>query len=661
MEYFVTGASGFIGKRLVRKLLERPGSVVHVLMRDASAERMAALLAFWGEAAKERVRPVEGDITKPHLGLGKAEVKRLKGKVTHFFHLAAVYDLAADPALEISTNVGGTRAAVDLAKTINVRHFHHMSSIAAAGLYEGVFREDMFEEARNLEHPYFASKHASEKVVREEARVPWRIYRPGIVVGDSRTGEMDKIDGPYYFFKLIQKLRRTLPPWLPAIGIEGGRINLVPVDYVVAALDHIAHCSGQDGRCFHLTDPHARRIGDVLSIFGKAAHAPEFNARINVAMFNLIPAALTHSLSALAPVQRVREALMKDLGLPDGIFDFVNYPTRFDSREAERLLLPAGITVPPLEDYAWKLWDYWERHLDPDLHVSRSLQGRVKGRVVVITGGSSGIGKATAFRVAEAGAITIVVARDQAKLDEARKEASERGLVLQTYAADLINPEQCAEFAKTVLADHGRVDILVNNAGRSIRRSIEASYDRVHDFERTMAVNYFAALRLTLALLPHMTERGEGHIINISSIGVLTSAPRFSAYVASKAALEAWTRCAAAEFLDRGINFSIVNLPLVKTPMIAPSKLYENVPTLTPEEAAELIVEAITNRPTRVATRLGIFGQVVNSASPRVAQVINNTLFRMFPDSAAARHAETEDDPSPDDMALTQLFRGIRI
>ncbi len=661
MNYLVTGASGFIGKRLVRALLARPGSKVYVVLREPSGEKLEKLKEFWGAEA-DRAIPIKGDITEPGLGIAKGDLKMLKGKISHFFHLAAIYDLAADPKKEIETNVGGTRNAVELAKAIGAKHFHHMSSIAAAGLYEGVFREDMLEEARNLDHPYFKSKHQAEKVVRKECQVPWRIYRPGIVVGDSQTGEIDKIDGPYYFFKLIQRLRKALPPWMPGIGIEGGRINLVPVDFVVEALVHIAHAAGQDRRCFHLTDPNPKRVGDVLAILARAAHAPDLNMRVNAALLNLIPPALVQGLTSLAPVQRIRDAVMKDLGLPPGILAFVNYPTRFDAREAQRLLEPAGIRVPPFEDYAWKLWDYWERNLDPDLLIDRSLRARVAGRVVVVTGGSSGIGKATAARLAEAGAITVIVARDPAKLAETRAELAANGLTVHTYTADIADAEQCAAFAKSLLDDHGGADILINNAGRSIRRGIEASFDRMHDYERTMSVNYFGAVRLSLALLPGMSAKGRGHIINISSIGVLTSAPRFSAYVASKAALEAWTRCAAAEFLDRGLHFTIVNLPLVKTPMIAPTKLYEHVPTLTPEEAAGLIIEAIVKRPVRVATRLGIFGQVMNAALPRVAQIINNTLYRMFPDSAAAKgQAGEEDAPTSDQLAFTQLMRGIHL
>jgi NAD(P)-dependent dehydrogenase (short-subunit alcohol dehydrogenase family) len=661
MNYFVTGASGFIGKRLVKMLLARPDAAIYFLMRNATADRVDGLLRYWGTNARRAI-PVAGDLTKPGLGVTSEDLQALEGAIDHVFHLGAIYAIDADPEMEMATNVEGTRNALRFAERIGAKRFHHVSSIAAAGLYEGVFREDMFDEAENLDHPYFASKHESEKVVRNECKLPWRIYRPGIVVGDSRDGEMDKIDGPYYFFKLIQKMRRLLPPWAPSIGLEGGRINLVPVDFVARALDHLGHLEGQDGRCFHLTDPHPRRVGDILNIFARAAHAPSTTIRVNAALLNLVPRGVVRSLMALTPIRRIRRAIMNDLALPDDILSFINYPTRFDCRDAERLLKPAGIVVPPLEDYAWRLWDYWERRLDPDLFVDSTLRGRVAGRVVLVTGGSSGIGLAAALKLAAAGGVVIVAARDPVKLEAAQQEAIRRGLSLVAKVADITEPSQCEALVQWIETEHGGVDILINNAGRSIRRGIENSFDRLHDFERMMQINYFGALRLTLAVLPGMTKKKDGHVINISSIGTLTNAPRFSAYLASKAALEAWTRCAASEFLDLGVEFTTINMPLVRTAMIAPTRLYEQVPALSPEEAADFVIDAVVRRPARIVTRLGLFGEIVHAVAPRIGQIVMNTSFRMFPESAAARgEAPGTERTTADQFAFVQLLRGIHL
>ncbi len=663
MQYFVTGATGFIGKRLVKTLLQRRGATVHFLLRPESEGKVAALLDYWG-VTKARAVAVYGDLTSRKLGVSLDATRALKGKIDHVYHLAAVYDLSADEESQVRVNIEGTRNAVEFAKAIDAGHLHHVSSIAAAGLYEGVFREDMFDEAEGLEHPYFMTKHESEKIVRKESKVPWTVYRPALVVGDSTTGEMDKIDGPYYFFKLIQRMRQLLPPWMPSVGLEGGRINIVPVDFVVAALDHISHSKAElNKKCFHLVDPNGYRVGDVLDIFSKAAHAPKMNLFINAALLGFIPKSVKKGLMQLAPIRRVRAAVMKDLGLPDDMLTFINFPTRYDCRETLAALKGSGIDCPQLDDYAWRLWDYWERHLDPALLIDKSLRGAVAGKVVLVTGGSSGIGLAAAAKFAEAGAITVICARDEAKLAEAKKEimaAAGKDAVVITYSADIADEASCKAFVEQLTADHGGVDYLINNAGRSIRRAIEASYERFHDYERTMQLNYFGALRITMGLLPGMVAKRKGHVVNISSISVLVNAPRFSAYVASKAALDAWTSCAASEFADQGITFTTVNMPLVRTPMTAPTKIYDNMPLLSTDEASDLIVRACVDKPVRVATRLGISVELLNAAVPRITQILMNTTFRMFPDSAAAKGEKGgKATLSPEAIAMAQMMRGI--
>ena len=658
MSYFVTGGTGFIGQNLIPLLLARRGTV-YVLVRTGSLERLDQLKARWGKAARKIV-PVTGDLTRPYLGISPAQRKKLQGKIDHVFHLAAIYDLKADASAQEAANIKGTTHAVRFAEAVGAKRFHHVSSIAAAGLYPGTFTEDMFEEAIGLENPYFRTKHDSEGIVRKKCSIPWRIYRPGIVVGDSRTGEIDKIDGPYYFFKLIQKMRRAMPSWMPAIGLEGGRINIVPVDYVVEAMNFLAHKQGLDGRCFHLTDPKPRRIGEVLNLFAEAAHAPQMSMRLVARLFDYIPGAVKQGLLMLPPIRRISRQILKDLGMPPDVLQFINYPTRFDSRETQKVLKSSGIKVPRLDDYAWRLWDYWERHLDPDLFIDRSLRGHVNGKVVVVTGGSSGIGEATALMMARAGARVAIVARDEAKLSETVRQIAEEGGEARSYSADLSELEACDAVIDRIEAEMGHIEILVNNAGRSIRRAISASYDRFHDFERCMQLNYFGSLRLIMRVLPGMSKKRRGHIINISSIGVLSNAPRFSAYVSSKAALDAFSRCAAAEFSDAGVHFTTINMPLVRTPMIAPTKIYENLPTITPDEAAVMVKQAVIYKQQRIATRLGIFAQVLHAVAPKVSEIVMNSAFRMFPDSAAAKgvkdhqHAATQEQ-----LAFASLMKGI--
>ena len=662
MNYFVTGATGFIGRHLVELLLQREGKI-YVLVREGSRGRLEELRNEWGVDG-DRVVAVVGDLAEPRLGVSEAEISELKGVIDHFFHLAAIYDMTADAQSQQVANIEGTRHAVALAEAIEAGCFHMVSSIAAAGLYKGTWREEMFEEAENLDtHPYFRTKHESERVVRQECSRPWRVYRPGIVVGDSETGEMDKVDGPYYFFKLIQRLRNVLPKWMPTVGVEGKEINLVPVDFVAKAIDHIAHQPGLDGKAFSLTDPSPKSAGQVINLFSRSANAPQMSMRLDPKMLDVIPPAVRGGLMMLPPVKRIRNQVLDDLGIPESVLNYVNYPTRFDCTNTLEALEGSGISVPPLEAYADKLWDYWERNLDPDLYKDRSLSGAVGGKVVLITGASSGIGKAAAIRCAGAGATVLLVARTPEKLEETKAQIEAEGGAAHIHRADLADLSDVERMAQEVLEEHGHVDVLVNNAGRSIRRSVKLAYDRFHDYERTMQLNYFGALRLILSLLPTMTERRSGHIINISSIGVQTNTPRFSAYVASKAALDAFSRCIASEVVEDGVQITTIHMPLVRTPMIAPTKMYDAFPTITPDEAAEMITDAMITKPKKVATRLGNFGELLYAVAPKASDAVLNTAYKLFPDSKAAKGEkgakEIEKEASTEQVAFAHLMKGV--
>jgi NAD(P)-dependent dehydrogenase (short-subunit alcohol dehydrogenase family) len=664
MSYFVTGATGFIGRRLVERLLERRGKI-HVLVREDSLGRLDDLIERW-EASSEatvsrRVHPVIGDLRAPLLGLSEEQVSELEGTIDHFFHLAAVYDMTASVELDTAVNVGGTTHAVKLAGALGASHLHHVSSIAVAGAYKGVFTEECFDEGQRLPSPYHATKFEAERIVREQSLVPWRVYRPGIVVGDSKTGEMDKIDGPYYFFKAIQRVRSVVPQWLPMVGLDLGKTNVVPVDWVAGALDHIAHRSGLDGKAFHLTYPRSQRVDEVMNDFATAAHAPRFAVSVDKRVLDAIPTSPLSLLMRVPPLRQARRLTLRELGIPEEVLEHVSLVPSFDTRHAERALAGSKFErAPALREYAVHLWDYWEREMDPSISRGRTLAQAVEGKRVLITGASSGIGRATALKVAAAGGIPLLVARNVEKLEEARAEIVAAGGVAYVYAADISDMDEIDRLVERVKDDHRTVDMLVNNAGRSIRRSIALSYDRFHDFERTMQLNYFGAVKLIIGLLPQMRARGFGHIVNISSIGVQTNPPRFSAYVASKAALDAFTRVVASEVIGDGVTFTTIHMPLVRTPMIAPTKLYDAFPTITPEQAADMICEALRTRPKHMGTTLGTTGEVLYALAPGAVDRILHLAYRVFPDSAASRgETGTDERTSLEQLAMANLMRGV--
>lgn len=690
MHYFITGGSGFIGRFLIPKLLDR-GAKVYLLTREQSLPRLEQLRSQWGVSHKQLI-PVVGDLLTPNLGVHQQQLHAMTGHIDHFIHLAAIYDIKADARSQVRANVEGTQHALDLAQNLKVKCFHHVSSIAAAGLYEGTFTEDMFEQAQNLNHPYFRTKHDAERLVRDCAEVPWRIYRPGIVVGDSRTGEIDKIDGPYYFFGAIKALSKTVPAWVRSMMLAGGRLNVVPVDFVVDAMDYLVHLPAHDYECFLLTAPQEISVGKLLQSVMEVAHGPKLvligdGSLLNSGATTKLLNSTGKTLSKITPLKKLTSTLLDQYGIPAQALQFVTYPTHFDSRKTHILLKHGGIFCPKFEEYVDVLWQYWEQHLEvagkqrqqlwksfysamEDVIGSvspKKLEKQARGKVVVVTGATSGIGHEVAIRLARAGATVILAARTIEKLQSTQNEIAAIGGKAYAYSCDIANMDDCARFVSQVQENHDHVDILINNAGRSIRRSVEHSFDRFHDFERTMQLNYFGALKLITGFAPSMLTHKFGHIINISSIGVLASPPRFSAYVASKAALDAFSWCAAAEFAHRNVHFTTINMPLVRTPMIAPTKIYDAFPTLTPEQAANLVMKAIIEQPKRIASGLGIAGALAQAIAPNTSEFILNQAYHLFPDSAAAQGKADSDAPGhvldkPVELArqlFAQILRGV--
>jgi NAD(P)-dependent dehydrogenase (short-subunit alcohol dehydrogenase family) len=660
MSYFVTGATGFIGRRLVAELVKNRRGTIWVLVRPGSEAKLDSFRYRWNDST--RIKAVPGQLTESGLGVDPEWVAANKGKIKHFFHLAASYDMTATKEQNDALNTGGTAHALELAAALDAGCFHITSSIAASGEYVGTYTEDMFDVGQKFASDYHRTKFESEQLVRETADIPWRVYRPAIVLGDSETGEIDKFDGPYYFFTLIKRMRDYLPGWLPSVPAPGMTMtNVVPVDYVAKAMDALAHKPGLDNRAFHLVNPEPQRNLDILELFSEAAKSPHLKVALDGKLGDFLPSRALQTALAKAthrgPGEVIARQTLGRLGIPPEVLAHVSLPTTYSADITLAELEGTGVEIPPLESYAGTLWDYWEQNLDPDIQADKASTRKLSGKTVVITGASSGIGKATALRVALHGGIPILVARGKEKLEQTRGDIEALGGEAYVYPCDLSDLEDIDRLAALIVENHPHVDFLVNNAGRSIRRSLRLSMDRFHDFERTMQLNYFGAIRLIMGLTPALA--GGGHVINISSVGVQTNPPRFAAYVASKAALDAWSRVVSSEVLGDGITFTSIHMPLVRTPMIAPTKMYKKFPTISSSQAADLILKAVRDKPTELNTFAGTAGEITHALAPTVAFRVLHQAYKMFPDSAAARGDQAADDVTTQQKALANILRGV--
>jgi thioester reductase-like protein len=391
MRYLVTGATGFVGVNLVRELARRDDAEINVVVRPRSLHKVEDLVRRTAAPAG-RIVPVVGDLRERELGVSPSDLRRLQG-VDQFVHLAAIYDLDADHASTTAANVGGVRHALALAERLGAGCFHHCSSIVVAGAFDGVFTEAMLDEGGERPHPYFASKAAGERLVRASTKIPWRIYRPGIVVGRSDTGEADRVDGAYYFFGLIRSASR-LPASVTVRMPFDPRLNLVPVDFVARAIDHLVHAPGLDGQTFHLTDPNPAPLTDVFTTLSALADGPRYE-RLGGAPASIV-GALT---SAGGPVGWLTGMGLRQLGIPSSATVFSDWSTTFDCTNTTTALAGTGIECPSFGDYADRIWSYWDRCLEPT-GAQAALHRAVEGRVICVTGASSGVGHRLALRLA---------------------------------------------------------------------------------------------------------------------------------------------------------------------------------------------------------------------------------------------------------------------
>jgi thioester reductase-like protein/NADP-dependent 3-hydroxy acid dehydrogenase YdfG len=632
MRYVVTGGTGFIGRRVVSRLLHTdPDAEVGVLVRRPSLLRFERLAADWGGRAK----PLVGDLTEPDLGLSAQTLSEL-ATVEHVVHCGAIYDLTAAEAEQREANVEGTRSVIGLARRLDAT-LHHVSSIAVAGDFRGEYTEADFDVGQQLPTPYHRTKFEAELLVRSQPGLRYRIYRPAVVVGDSRTGEMDKIDGPYYFFGVFTKLAK-LPSFTPILLPDSGRTNIVPVDYVVEAIVELMHKPGRDGDTCHLTAPKNIGLRGIYRGIAGAAGLPPLRGA-------LPRGAGTAVLKARGRVKVLRDMGLTQLGIPAEVLDVADLAPTFNSDATREALRGSGIEPPEFGVYAPRLWHYWAEHLDPDRARRDDPAGPLVGRHVIITGASSGIGRASALAVAERGATVFVLARNAQALDELVAEIRARGGDAHAFTCDVTDSASVEHTVKDILGRFDHVDYLVNNAGRSIRRSVINSTERLHDYERVMAVNYFGAVRMVLALLPHWRERRFGHVVNVSTAGVQARNPKYSAYIPTKAALDAFADVLSTETLSDHVTFTTIHMPLVKTPMIAPSHRLNPLPAISAEHAAAMVVRALVEKPARIDTPLGTLAEIGNYFTPKLSRRILHQLYLGYPDSAAARGLPDQSAP----------------
>ncbi|MBW1892152.1 MAG: SDR family oxidoreductase [Deltaproteobacteria bacterium] len=645
----ITGANGLLGKHLVDRLIQN-GHDITLLLRNPECSNKKLLIDRWhhqtttvqhGEL-NANIRIWNGDITKTNLGV---DAELTLTDFDHIYHLAAIYDLGADETLTLDTNVGGTER---LLKKLDDDNFggclHFVSSIAVAGDFQGEFSERMFTESQKHDHVYNRSKYLSEKLVRNKRSTQdhydIRIYRPSAIVGDSKTGEMDRIDGPYYGFVAIAAMKKILPSWLPLVAPKSKTLmDMVPVNYVAEAiytLSMIERTALPDGLfCFHLTDPHAPTMTKAFKLILKAADGPQIQFTFSTSLVKAY-LSLIKQASNLKSVEMVKNGLLSSLNIPPEIFGAMMPNVRFVAGETTRLLKKRGVILPTFDTYVDTLWDYYNRHLDPEKTKEERSRLAFQGKVVLITGGSGGIGFASAKRCVAYGAKVILVARNHEKLDKALLEltpiAKKSGGTIGMHCCNIANLDECDDLVTYILKQYGYVDILFNNAGLSIRRSISKSLERFHDFERTMQTNYFGPLRIIFGLLPSMVERKSGHILYSSTMGTLAPTPRFGAYVASKSAMDALSDSLAAEYTDRNIHLTSIKFPLVKTEMLAPTNDYDDLPAASPEFAAQMFVDAVLNKPRKQMTGTGVMIGISNILTPKVMTQLYNYAYKIWPD-----------------------------
>jgi NAD(P)-dependent dehydrogenase (short-subunit alcohol dehydrogenase family) len=635
---FITGGTGLLGRFLVERLLARGGTVIMLVRKErmeARADRIAELEAI-AAAHRSTLELVHGDVAD---GLGHLDARG----IDHVFHCAAVYDITAGAEALNATNVEGTRKLLDwLVSGGFGGTLHHVSSVAVAGDYRKRFTEDMLEKRQDFPTAYHKSKYDSELLVRASS-VRHRIYRPSMIVGDTERGEMDRLDGAYYLFRAIHAIRDVVPRWITLPGFDGGKVQMVPVDFAADAIDAIAHRDGLDGKTFHVVDPNAPSFRTTFNLIADAAGAPRMGKlRVADSIAKWMPGANT-VMGQLGSLRFFRAQYYEALGVPAILHDAQNKEIEYDATNLLAALEGTGIVCPPQADYVEVLWDYYVRNLDPNRDPEERDRRALSGKVILITGASSGVGEEIARYCGKIGAKVVLVARRDDELARVEKAIVDAGGIASRFVADVADYDACDASVAFAIERYGRVDVLVNNAAKSIRRPLAESLERFHDLERVMRVNYYGPARMIRAVLPGMLARKSGTILNVLTAGARVGAPRFGAYTASKAALGQLGDTLAAEHLHDGIHVVSAFLPWVRTPMMDTTGKYEDTRAMPPDAAARWCIEGVVLKKQHVVGADVRRRFVLASLRPEAITRIFNVLYRIYADDPS-EHPELELD-----------------
>jgi thioester reductase-like protein/NADP-dependent 3-hydroxy acid dehydrogenase YdfG len=592
--YFVTGATGTLGRHLVAELLARREGQVAVLVPHESLPRLSQLQRRRWQS--ERIEPVVGDLTAPYLGVDPAWIEEHKGTVSGFFSVGAAYDVTASPERNEQVVVVGTRSAVTLAAALGADTLHHVSSVAVAGDYRGVFDETMFDEGQSLPSAYHRTAFDAERIVREECTIPWRIYRPSIVVGSSQTGAMDAVDGPYYLFPSLKRLR-DVPDSIPLVSVDLGDANVVPADYVASALDHLASVEGLDGQTFHLVNPEPQSTVDAINTLASAAGAPRFAVPIDRTVTAALPQALVPiSLLTTAlrspPAQRVLAHTIGRLGIPPAVITDLAFTATFAAGHTERATAGSGIVCPSLESYAAAIWDYWELHLDPAAARDVALRKALQERKVVVTGATSSLGRAMALKIAQAGGTSVLVGGSTEDLEETAAEVEETGSVTSVFAGDLADLEALDALTERIVDEHPLIDIVVNLAGYSSTAPLPVASSGFSDLDRTIQVDFLGPVRIVGGLLPALRASEDGHLVNVGPAERRAAFSTPASSAAARAAFDAWSRAVSSELSDDGIRLTSLHVPEIRE---QGSEVHAGTATstITAAQAAGQVLDAI--------------------------------------------------------------------